>query len=240
MKRFEDKIAVITGAARGIGRTVAELLITQGAKHVYSLDVVLGEELAGLTQKEVNITDKESIQGAISEIILEAKQIDILVNNAGITRDSLLEKLDEENWDSVIDINLKGTFLVTQAVVPYMLEVGKGAIVNVSSIVGVYGNIGQTNYAATKSGVIGMSYTWAKELTRKGANIRTNVVAPGYVNTEMIQSVPEKIIQRLKDQNPLKRLAEPIEIAQAIAFLASDEASFINGQVLSVDGGMKI
>lgn len=240
MKRFEDKIAVITGAARGIGRTVAELLITQGAKHVYSLDVVIGEELDGLTQKEVNITDKESIQGAISEIILEAKQIDILVNNAGITRDSLLEKLDEENWDSVIDINLKGTFLVTQAVVPYMLEVGKGAIVNVSSIVGVYGNIGQTNYAATKSGVIGMSYTWAKELTRKGANIRTNVVAPGYVNTEMIQSVPEKIIQRLKDQNPLKRLAEPIEIAQAIAFLASDEASFINGQVLSVDGGMKI
>lgn len=240
MKRFEDKIAVITGAARGIGRTVAELLITQGAKHVYSLDVVIGEELAGLTQKEVNITDKESIQRAISEIILEAKQIDILVNNAGITRDSLLEKLDEENWDSVIDINLKGTFLVTQAVVPYMLEVGKGAIVNVSSIVGVYGNIGQTNYAATKSGVIGMSYTWAKELTRKGANIRTNVVAPGYVNTEMIQSVPEKIIQRLKDQNPLKRLAEPIEIAQAIAFLASDEASFINGQVLSVDGGMKI
>ena len=240
MKRFEDKIIVITGAARGIGRTVADLMLEQGAKHVYSLDVAVGEEMAHFTQKKVDISNTEAVKKVINEIIIEAKQIDVLVNNAGVTRDGLIEKITEANWDFVVDINLKGTFNVTQAVVPFMKEVGKGSIVNLSSVVGEYGNIGQTNYAATKAGVIGMTYTWAKEFTRKGENIRTNVVAPGYVNTEMVQSVPEKIINRLKEQNPMKRLAEPIEIANAVAFLASDEASFVNGHVLSVNGGMRI
>ncbi|MFI3620854.1 3-oxoacyl-ACP reductase FabG [Vagococcus fluvialis] len=240
MKRFEDKIIVITGAARGIGRTVADLMLEQGAKHVYSLDVAIGEEMANFTQKKVDISNTEEVKRIINEIIVEAKQIDVLVNNAGVTRDGLIEKITEENWNFVVDINLKGTFNVTQAVVPFMKEVGKGSIVNLSSVVGEYGNIGQTNYAATKAGVIGMTYTWAKEFTRKGENIRTNVVAPGYVNTEMVQSVPEKIINRLKEQNPMKRLAEPIEIANAVAFLASDEASFVNGHVLSVNGGMRI
>lgn len=240
MKRFEDKIIVITGAARGIGRTVADLMLEQGAKHIYSLDVVMGDEMPHFTQKQVDISNVAAVNQAINDIIAEAKQIDVLVNNAGVTRDGLVEKISEDAWDLVVDINLKGTFNVTQAVVPFMKEVGKGSIVNLSSIVGEYGNIGQTNYAATKAGVIGMTYTWAKEFTRKGENIRTNVVAPGYVNTEMIQSVPEKIINRLKEQNPMKRLAEPIEIANAVAFLASDEASFVNGHVLSVNGGMRI
>ncbi|MEG0285572.1 MAG: 3-oxoacyl-ACP reductase FabG [Vagococcus sp.] len=240
MKRFEDKIIVITGAARGIGRTVADLMLEQGAKHVYSLDVAVGEEMANFTQKKVDISNTDEVKKVVNEIIIEAKQIDVLVNNAGVTRDGLIEKTTEANWDFVVDINLKGTFNVTQAVVPFMKEVGKGSIVNLSSVVGEYGNIGQTNYAATKAGVIGMTYTWAKEFTRKGENIRTNVVAPGYVNTEMVQSVPEKIIDRLKEQNPMKRLAEPIEIANAVAFLASDEASFVNGHVLSVNGGMRI
>lgn len=240
MKRFEDKIIVITGAARGIGRTVADLMLEQGAKHVYSLDVATGEEMPNFTQKQVDISNTDDVKKVINEIIIEAKQIDVLVNNAGVTRDGLIEKTTEANWDFVVDINLKGTFNVTQAVVPFMKEVGKGSIVNLSSVVGEYGNIGQTNYAATKAGVIGMTYTWAKEFTRKGENIRTNVVAPGYVNTEMVQSVPEKIIERLKEQNPMKRLAEPIEIANAVAFLASDEASFVNGHVLSVNGGMRI
>ena len=240
MKRFEDKIIVITGAARGIGRTVADLMLEQGAKHVYSLDVAVGEEMANFTQKKVDISNTDEVKKVVNEIIIEAKQIDVLVNNAGVTRDGLIEKTTEANWDFVVDINLKGTFNVTQAVVPFMKEVGKGSIVNLSSVVGEYGNIGQTNYAATKAGVIGMTYTWAKEFTRKGENIRTNVVAPGYVNTEMVQSVPEKIIDRLKEQNPMKRLDEPIEIANAVAFLASDEASFVNGHVLSVNGGMRI
>ena len=240
MKRFEDKIIVITGAARVIGRTVADLMLEQGAKHVYSLDVAVGEEMANFTQKKVDISNTDEVKKVVNEIIIEAKQIDVLVNNAGVTRDGLIEKTTEANWDFVVDINLKGTFNVTQAVVPFMKEVGKGSIVNLSSVVGEYGNIGQTNYAATKAGVIGMTYTWAKEFTRKGENIRTNVVAPGYVNTEMVQSVPEKIIDSLKEQNPMKRLAEPIEIANAVAFLASDEASFVNGHVLSVNGGMRI
>ncbi|UDM74125.1 3-oxoacyl-ACP reductase FabG [Vagococcus fluvialis] len=240
MKRFEGKNIVITGAARGIGRTVANLMLEQGANHVYSLDVAEGEEMANFTQKKVDISNTDAVKKVVNEIIIEAKHIDVLVNNAGVTRDGLVEKISEENWDFVVDINLKGTFNVTQAVVPFMKEAGKGSIVNLSSVVGEYGNIGQTNYAATKAGVIGMTYTWAKEFTRKGENIRTNVVAPGYVNTEMVQSVPEKIIDRLKAQNPMKRLAEPIEIANAIAFLASDEASFVNGHVLSVNGGMRI
>ncbi|MFW3652291.1 3-oxoacyl-ACP reductase FabG [Vagococcus fluvialis] len=240
MKRFEGKNIVITGAARGIGRTVANLMLEQGANHVYSLDVAEGEEMANFTQKKVDISNTDAVKKVVNEIIIEAKHIDVLVNNAGVTRDGLVEKISEENWNFVVDINLKGTFNVTQAVVPFMKEAGKGSIVNLSSVVGEYGNIGQTNYAATKAGVIGMTYTWAKEFTRKGENIRTNVVAPGYVNTEMVQSVPEKIIDRLKAQNPMKRLAEPIEIANAIAFLASDEASFVNGHVLSVNGGMRI
>lgn len=240
MKRFEGKNIVITGAARGIGRTVANLMLEQGANHVYSLDVAEGEEMANFTQKKVDISNTDAVKKVVNEIIIEAKHIDVLVNNAGVTRDGLVEKISEENWNFVVDINLKGTFNVTQAVVPFMKEAGKGSIVNLSSVVGEYGNIGQTNYAATKAGVIGMTYTWAKEFTRKGENIRTNVVAPGYVNTEMVQSVPEKIIDRLKAQNPMKRLAEPIEIANAVAFLASDEASFVNGHVLSVNGGMRI
>lgn len=240
MKRFEGKNIVITGAARGIGRTVANLMLEQGANHVYSLDVAEGEEMANFTQKKVDISNTDAVKKVVNEIIIEAKHIDVLVNNAGVTRDGLVEKISEENWNFVVDINLKGTFNVTQAVVPFMKEAGKGSIVNLSSVVGEYGNIGQTNYAATKAGVIGMTYTWAKEFTRKGENIRTNVVAPGYVNTEMVQSVPEKIINRLKEQNPMKRLAEPIEIANAVAFLASDEASFVNGHVLSVNGGMRI
>lgn len=241
MTRFIGKVAVVTGAARGIGLDIAKLMLNQGAERVYSIDVgTATEEIANFSQKIVNITDKEAVEQAIAEIIAESGRIDILVNNAGITKDGLLQKTTEEDWDAVINVNLKGTFLMTQAIVPHMLEAGIGSIVNLSSIVGVYGNIGQSNYAATKAGVIGLTYTWAKEFTRKGAAIRTNVVAPGYVNTEMVQTVPEKILNNLKEQNPLKRLAEPIEIANAVAFLASDEASFINGHVLSVDGGMRI
>ncbi|MHC5372946.1 SDR family oxidoreductase [Enterococcus sp. LJL120] len=240
MGRFTGKVILVTGGAAGIGFEIAKLFLTEGAKRVYSFDVQVGPDLPNFVQKKVNITDKISVNQGVQEILNNEEGIDILINNAGVTRDKLLNKLNEEDWDFVIDVNLKGTFLVTQKVVEGMLQKGVGAIVNLSSIVGIYGNIGQSNYAATKSGVIGLTYTWAKEFTRKGANIRTNAVAPGYVNTEMVQTVPEKILEQLKAQNPLKRLAEPSEIAQAVAFLASDQASFVNGHVLSVDGGMRI
>ena len=167
-------------------------------------------------------------------------KIDILVNNAGITQDALVNKMSDDQWDKVISVNLSGVFNVTRSVSAAMLEAGKGSIINISSIVGEYGNIGQSNYAATKAGVIGLTYTWAKEFTRKGAAIRTNAIAPGYINTEMMSTVPEKILNSMKESNPLKRLGEPIEIANSALFLASDEASFVNGQILGVNGGMRL
>jgi len=167
-------------------------------------------------------------------------KIDVLVNNAGITRDALIQKMTEDMWDTVIDVNLKGVFNLTQAVAPIMMENGKGSIVSISSVVGVYGNVGQTNYAATKAGVIGMTYTWAKEFTRKGAAVRSNAIAPGYVETEMMATVPDKVLQPIREKTPLGRLGKPQEIANAVLFLASDESSYINGHVLEVTGGLRL
>ncbi|HUM76407.1 MAG TPA: SDR family oxidoreductase, partial [Fervidobacterium sp.] len=160
------------------------------------------------------------------------------VNNAGITRDALIQKMTEEDWDRVINVNLKGVFNMTQAVVPYMLEAGKGSIVSTSSVVGIYGNIGQTNYAATKAGIIGMTKTWAKEFARKGAKIRVNAVAPGFIRTPMTEKVPEKILTEMAEKASLKRLGEAIEVANVYLFLASDESSYVTGQVIGVDGGL--
>ncbi|HPC25537.1 MAG TPA: SDR family oxidoreductase, partial [Fervidobacterium sp.] len=160
------------------------------------------------------------------------------VNNAGITRDALIQKMTEEDWDRVINVNLKGVFNMTQAVVPYMLEAGKGSIVSTSSVVGIYGNIGQTNYAATKAGIIGMTKTWAKEFARKGAKIRVNAVAPGFIRTPMTEKVPEKILTEMGEKAALKRLGEAIEVANVYLFLASDESSYVTGQVIGVDGGL--
>ncbi|EUJ33718.1 3-oxoacyl-(acyl-carrier-protein) reductase [Listeria floridensis FSL S10-1187] len=240
MGRFDGKVAVITGGANGIGYEIAKLLLAQGAKQVYSLDITTGAELDGFKQLHVDITNRDEVRSAAEQMNAESGRIDILINNAGITKDRLMTKLEEADWEQVMKVNLSGAFHVTQAILPAMIEQNSGSIINISSVVGVYGNIGQSNYAATKAGLIGLTYTWAKEFTRKGAAIRTNAVAPGYVNTEMIQSVPEHILDDLKAKNPLKRLAEPIEIANAVAFLASDESSYVNGHVLSVDGGMRI
>ncbi|MDR0885592.1 MAG: SDR family oxidoreductase [Clostridiales Family XIII bacterium] len=240
MGKFDGQIAIVTGAARGIGRTIATQMVREGAKAVYSFDVGDGPGDAGINDVKIDIRDSRAVTFAIDRIAEKEGRVDIVINNAGITRDGLVQNIDETAWDDVLDINLKGAFHVVKAAVPYMLGQGKGAIVNISSIVGVYGNIGQSNYAASKAGTVGLTYTWAKEFSRKGAQIRTNCVAPGYTNTEMIRTVPEKIIENLKAGNPLKRLGEPEEIAAAVCFLASDEASFVNGQVLSVDGGMRL
>jgi len=230
----------VTGGAAGIGRRVVETFIREGAK-VYSFDMAAGEyQNPNVTHVKVSVTDYAALEQAVEKIKAEHGRVDILVNNAGVTKDALVQKLDESMWDFVIDVNLKGTFLMAKLVAPVMMENGKGSIVNISSIVGEYGNIGQTNYAATKAGVIGMTKTWAKEFTRKGAAVRTNAVAPGYIATEMVLTVPEKILDGLKQKNPLGRLGEPQEIADAVLFLASDESSFVNGHVLSVNGGMTL
>lgn len=234
--RLEQKIAVITGGAQGLGQAIAKRFIDEGAS-VYILDLKV-KEMNNYFQ--VDITKKKEVEAAVNEILEIEGKIDILVNNAGIIKDALLNKMTDEMWESVIDVNLTGVFQVTKAILPAMYQQGKGSIINISSIVGEYGNIGQSNYAATKAGLIGLTYTWAKEFTRKGALIRTNAIAPGYAETEMMQGVPEKILKNLIESNPLKRLATPEDIANAALFLASDEASYINGQVLGVNGGARL
>jgi 3-oxoacyl-[acyl-carrier protein] reductase len=238
MMRLEGKVCIITGAGSGIGRAAAELFAKEGA-------IVIACDVSEATYEHPNIhfykldvTDRNRIAEVVKDVVEKFGKIDVLVNNAGITRDALIQNMTEEDWDKVINVNLKGVFNMTQAVVPYMLEAGKGSIINTSSVVGVYGNIGQTNYAATKAGVIGMTKTWAKEFARKGAQIRVNAVAPGFIKTPMTEKVPEKILTMMAERAALKRLGEPIEVAYVYLFLASDESSYITGQVIGVDGGL--
>jgi len=236
--RLQDKVCIITGAGSGIGRTAAELFAKEGAT-VIACDV--GEAVyddPNIHFYKLDVTDRERISEVVKEVIEKFGKIDVLVNNAGITRDALIQKMTEEDWDKVINVNLKGGFNMTQAVVPYMLEAGKGSIVSTSSVVGIYGNIGQTNYAATKAGIIGMTKTWAKEFARKGAKIRVNAVAPGFIRTPMTEKVPEKILADMAEKAALKRLGEAIEVANVYLFLASDESSYVTGQVIGVDGGL--
>jgi 3-oxoacyl-[acyl-carrier protein] reductase len=245
MKRLENKVAIITGGAQGIGKAAVKRFAEEGAI-VIIWDV--NEEKASSTINEFrNISDKisfqkvdvtklESVTEAAKQIIEKHQKIDILINNAGITRDASFLKMTSEQWQQVIDVNLTGVFNCTKAVAPFMVEKLYGKIVNTSSVVGLYGNFGQTNYVATKSGIIGMTKVWARELGRKGINV--NAVAPGFIATEMVSTVPEKVLDMLKERTPLGRLGEPEDIANAYLFLSSDESKFINGAVLSVDGGL--
>ncbi|KUK80399.1 MAG: 3-oxoacyl-(Acyl-carrier-protein) reductase FabG [Mesotoga prima] len=247
--RMEGKVVIITGGARGIGKAAVERFTREGAI-VYACDMDI-EGLEGLKNefaelpgkvipKKLNVTDRKAIADLVNEIKSEYGHIDGLVNNAGITRDALIQRMTEEDWDLVIDVNLKGVFNMTQAIAPVMLDQGYGAIVNTSSVVGVFGNIGQSNYSASKGGVIAMTKTWAKELSRKGAKIRVNAVAPGFIKTPMTEKMPEKIITALEERIPLKRMGLPEEIANVYFFLISDEASYLTGQVIGVDGGLVI
>jgi 3-oxoacyl-[acyl-carrier protein] reductase len=247
---MDKKVAVITGAGRGLGKAGAERFLASGKWKVALLDVnaelvnAAAADLGGKHGAEnvagfvVNVTSKESVDKTMKDIIAKFGRIDSLVNNAGITRDAMMHKMQEADWDLVLDVNLKGAFLCATAVAPHMKERKSGSIVNTSSVVGVYGNMGQSNYAASKFGIIGLTKTWAKELGRDG--VRVNAVAPGYTMTEMMQTVPEKILTAITDKTPLKRLGKPEDIANAYYFLASDEAAFITGEVLSVDGGLVI
>jgi len=244
MDRVKDKVIIITGGAGGIGKETAKLLAKEGAK-VVIFDI--NENRLTEAKKEIekygiveaikaDVTDFKSVSDAVNKVYEKFGKIDVLINNAGITRDGFLSKMDLEDWDKVIAVNLTGVFNTTKAVVPYMLERGEGNIISISSVVGVYGNIGQTNYAASKAGIIGMTKTWAKELGRKG--IRANAVAPGFIKTEMTAKVPEKVINIMIEKTPLGRMGEPEDVANLLLFLSSDESSFINGQVIGVDGGL--
>ena len=238
--RLQGKVAVVTGGAQGIGRAISETFEREGAK-VIAVDMQEATfESENIKGYALNVTDRNAIAEFFNWAVAEYGKIDILVNNAGITRDGLINKMTEEMWDLVIDVNLKGVFNMAQVIGPHMMDKGQGSIINIASVVGEYGNVGQTNYAATKAGVIGMAKTWAKEFSRKGAAVRVNSVAPGYVNTEMMKTVPDKVLDPIREKTMLGRLGEPQEIANACLFLASDESSFITGHNLSVNGGLRL
>ena len=251
--RLKDQVTLVTGGAAGIGKATAERFAEEGAKVVIcDVNAERGQEVAKTLGPdaafyEVNMADHEAVKAWVDDVVSKYGRVDVLVNNAGILRDGQLlkvkdgqvvKKMSEENFDLVISVNLKGVFNGTQAVAGHMINQGGGVILNASSIVGLDGNFGQTNYVATKAGVIGMTKVWARELGRYG--IRVNAIAPGFTATEMVMQMPEKILDGMRGRTPLKRLGEPRDIANAYLFLASDEASFISGVVLRVDGGIVV
>jgi 3-oxoacyl-[acyl-carrier protein] reductase len=251
--RLQNKVCLITGGAAGIGKATAVKFVAEGARVVIcDLNEEVGQRTAAelgqsTTFYPVNVAERQAVQAWVDEVAGRYGRIDVLVNNAGLLRDGLLVKMkdgelvrqmSESDFDLVISVNLKGVFNCGQAVTPHMIRQGGGVILNASSVVGLDGNFGQTNYVATKSAVIGMTKVWARELGRH--NIRVNAVAPGFIATEMVAAMPEKILAGMREHTPLGRLGDPADIANAYAFLASDDAAFISAAVLRVDGGIVI
>ena len=248
MPRLTDKVCIITGAGQGIGLATALKFAAEGARVVIcdlrqpALDAAvaacdaLGQHPA--SAYVVDVTKRSQVDAMVQAVRAQLGRIDVLVNNAGITQDARLQKMTLEQFDRVIDVNLRGVFHCSQAVLEPMLAQGSGVILNASSVVGIYGNFGQTNYAASKFGVIGFTKTWSRELGPKG--IRVNAVAPGFVATPILQSIPDNVLKELESRVPLKRLGRPEEIANVYAFLASDEASYVHGAVIEVSGGLTV
>lgn len=243
--RLHNQVAIITGGANGIGYAAVERFAEEGAKVVLAdYDVATGENAASklrdsgfdVTFIQVDVANRESAQRLIDISVETYGGIDILINNAGITRDAMLAKMEPSDFQQVLDVNLTGVFNCTQSALPHLIAKGKGKIINTSSVSGVYGNVGQTNYAASKAAVIGMTKSWAKELGRKGINV--NAVAPGFTRTAMVEKMPENIIEQMKSIVALQRLGVPKDIANAYLFLASSESDYVNGHVLHVDGGI--
>ncbi len=238
--RLKDKVAIITGAARGLGGEMAQLFAKEGAKVIAGDMNELSYDVPNVEYYKLNVTDTKNCEDLFNYAVEKYGKIDILINNAGITRDTLTKKMTDEQWDVVLDVNLKGVFNLTRLVGPHMQANGGGSIISTSSVVGVFGNIGQANYAATKAGIIGLTKTWAKEFAMKGGNVRVNCIAPGYTMTDILKTVPQDLLDKFATMTMLGRLGQPIEIANAALFLASDESSYITGQTLQVDGGMRL
>ncbi|MFM0752023.1 beta-ketoacyl-ACP reductase [Paraburkholderia strydomiana] len=245
--KLNGKVAIITGAGQGIGAATALKFAREGAVVIacdMNLDAVatvahLCREAGGKADAfAVDVTNRTQVDEMVAKVRGTYGRIDVVVNNAGITRDARLQKITLQQFDDVIDVNLRGVFHTAQAVVDTMIEQGSGVILNASSVVGVYGNYGQTNYAAAKFGVIGFTKTWSRELGPKG--IRVNAVAPGFIDTPILKTIPEDVLTKMRDQVPLRRLGKPEEIASIYAFLASDEASYVNGAVIEATGGLTL
>ncbi len=249
--RLQDKVALITGGAAGIGKATAEAFAREGARVVIcDLNAAAGQAVLESLGPQaayyaVDVTDRRAVQAWVEAVLEKYGRIDVLVNNAGITRDAQLvsmvdgavfKQMGEDAFDAVVAVNLKGVFNCTQAVAPVMIRQASGVILSISSVVGLYGNFGQTNYAATKAGVVGMTKVWARELGRKG--VRVNAVAPGFIATDMVQKMPERIREDLKAKVPLGRLGKPEDVANTLVWLASAEAAYVHGAVISVDGGI--
>ena len=245
MNRLQDRVAIVTGGANGIGKVTAQKFSNEGARVIiWDLDQAGGEATAGEIQSgggeaafmKVNTSQFEEVEKAARQLADRWGRIDILINNAGITRDASLKKMTLEQWQQVMDVNLTGVFNCTKVMSGYMVEQGWGRIISASSVVGLYGNFGQTNYVAAKAGVIGMTKVWARELGRKG--VTANAVAPGFIATEMTKKIPDEVLKQIEAKIPVGKMGDPEDIANAYVFLASEEARYINGAVLSVDGGM--
>lgn len=246
--RLKDRVAIITGGARGIGKKISQTFLKEGAS-VYIFDVNQEEGARTVSELQpaydgkviffkVDITDEKSVEQSIEKIIEAEGRIDILVNNAGITRDNLILRMSLEDWKKVIDINLTGAFICSKHTVKYMVKNRSGKIINISSIVGVHGNAGQSNYSSSKAGIIGLTKTLARELA--GRNILVNAIAPGYIETEMTEKLSDKIKEKLMEQIPAGRLGSVDDVAKTALFLASDDSNYITGTVISLDGGMGI
>ena len=242
MRGLKDKVVIITGAAGGIGKATALRFAEEGANIVVA-DFADGAETVKAVEDKgtkaiyvkVDVTNEADAKAMVAKAVETFGKVDVMINNAGITKDAMMKKMSKEAWDAVIGVNLTGVFNCTSAVLPYMLEQQSGVVLTTSSIVGIYGNLGQTNYAASKWGVIGMTKSWAKEMAKNG--LRFNCVAPGFIGTEMVKKIPEQVLnEKILVKVPAGRLGEPEEIAAAFAFLASDDAKYVNGAVLSVDG----
>ncbi|HEX6361422.1 MAG TPA: 3-oxoacyl-ACP reductase FabG [Albitalea sp.] len=245
--RLKDKICIVTGSAQGIGLATALKFVAEGALVIVcdvasaAVDDAVARcvDAGGRAEGHaVDVTDRAQVDSMVAAVAQRHGRIDVLVNNAGITRDARLQRMTIDQFDAVIDVNLRGVFHGAQAVAEVMVAQGSGVILNASSVVGIYGNYGQTNYAASKFGVIGFTKTWSRELGPKG--VRVNAVAPGFVETPILATMPDKVLDQMRSQVPLKRLGLPEEIANVYAFLASDEASYINGAVIEVSGGMTV